>query len=257
MKLSDVQNVDVGGVSTACIDRKQLVEIMVSSISEYRDGQRTNPVVIFDSNGHGISMANSDIEFNEALKQADIIHADGQSVVKMSTWVKGPNIPERSGTTDTIHDVATMQPNPMQHFLLGGKEEIVQSCASILSKKYDNFLIAGIHNGYFLNKNEEEVIELINKSGADVLWVGLGKPLEQKWVIENKDKLKVPVIITCGGCYNYVTGDYARAPMWMQNLGLEWLHRMLTEPRKLFWRYLTTNPHSIYCVLKHKYKSER
>jgi exopolysaccharide biosynthesis WecB/TagA/CpsF family protein len=60
------------------------------------------------------------------------------------------------------------------------------------------------------------------------------------------------VIITCGGCYNYITGEYKRAPKWMQDYGFEWLHRMLTQPKKLFWRYLTTNPHAIYCILKHK-----
>jgi N-acetylglucosaminyldiphosphoundecaprenol N-acetyl-beta-D-mannosaminyltransferase len=92
-------------------------------------------------------------------------------------------------------------------------------------------------------------------SQADILWVGLGKPKEQTFVIRNKLLIKVPVIITCGGCYNFVTGDYKRAPLLFQKLGLEWLHRAVTEPRKLLWRYLTTNPHAIYCAIKYRHRN--
>jgi exopolysaccharide biosynthesis WecB/TagA/CpsF family protein len=189
----------------------------------------------------------------EAMSAADIIHADGQSVVTMSKWVAGPNIPERSATTDTIHDIPQLNRHAVRHFLLGGEEAIVANCAKILSQKYKNFVIAGTHHGYFDKEQSESVIQKINQAKVDILWVGLGKPLEQQWIAKFKDQLQVRVIISCGGCYNYVTGEYARAPLWMQNSGLEWLHRAFTEPRKFLWRYITTNPHSIFCVFKHKY----
>ncbi|GLR72889.1 WecB/TagA/CpsF family glycosyltransferase [Agaribacter marinus] len=253
MDVDDIESVNVGGLKTACISRKQLVEIIQGVADGYdRSSGNSKPFVIFDSNGHGVSLANADSSFMNALSQADLIHADGQSIVSMSKWIDGPNIPERSATTDTIHDIPMFNSRVMRHYLLGGKETVVNECAKILSEKYDNFLVAGKHNGFFDRSNCESVIQEINESNTDVLWVGLGKPLEQKWIIENKSKLNVPVIITCGGCYNYITGDYSRAPEWLQNLGLEWLHRALTEPRKFLWRYITTNPHSIYCVLKHK-----
>ena len=246
-------HINIGGVKTACIGRSELVSIIVNRVK--MRAKSLLPMVIFDSNGHAISLANSEPGFMHCLNQADLIHADGQSVVSFSHWLKGESIPERTATTDTIHDIPTRDETNLKHFLLGGEAQNVEACAKILDEKYPNFLIAGTHHGYFDKQDCDRLIDQINATQADVLWVGLGKPVEQYWIVQNKHRLNVPVIISCGGCFNYVTGDYQRAPVWMQNWGIEWLHRMLSEPRKLFWRYLTTNPHAIYCVLKHKYFS--
>lgn len=253
MDLERLTTTNVGGIDTACITRKGLIELITEAIAAYNSGRKIDPVIIFDSNGHGISLANTSKKFKTALDLADVVHADGQSVVIMSGWVPGTSIPERSGTTDTIHDIATMQDADVSHFLLGGHESIAEECGEILSHKYDNFKVAGTHHGYFSGPENQDVIDKINECKPDVLWVGLGKPREQYWVLTNRHRLKVPVVITCGGCYNYVTGVYKRAPLSMQTVGLEWLHRMVTQPRSLFWRYCTTNPHSVYCVIKHRY----
>ncbi|MBF7074877.1 WecB/TagA/CpsF family glycosyltransferase [Glaciecola sp. MH2013] len=228
-----------------------MVSVILDRVKSYSRGD--SPFVIFDANGHAISLANSSTTFMHSLNQADLVHADGQSVVRFSQWIDGHEIPERTATTDTITDLPELSEHSLRHFLLGGSEETVSNCAQILNSTYHNFHIAGALHGYFDKSKSDEVIAHINASNADVLWVGFGKPIEQYWIMENKSKLRVPVIISCGGCFNYVTGDYKRAPLWMQNRGLEWAHRMLTEPKKLFWRYLTTNPHAVYCVLKHKF----
>jgi N-acetylglucosaminyldiphosphoundecaprenol N-acetyl-beta-D-mannosaminyltransferase len=252
MDLSEVDFSYVAGIKTACLSRSQLVRLFVEHIIEFRRGDRTQPLTVFDTNGHGISMAHQDGQFYSALKHADVIHADGQSVVSFSRWFGNKVIPERSATTDTIHDIPIQYNGEVSHFLLGGTQGVVEGCAAILANTYPNFKIAGTQHGYFSVDEEQAVIDHINRSQADVLWVGLGKPKEQLFVIRNKHKFKIPVIITCGGCYNYITGDYARAPKLMQNMGFEWLHRALTEPRKFLWRYLTTNPHAIYCAIKHR-----
>lgn len=254
MKMEDVVFTHVGGLKTACIGRKQLVSLIICRINEYHNNSNLQPLTIFDSNGQGISMANSDQSFKQLLDAADIVHADGQSVVVFSRLFSNEPIPERTPTTDTIHDIPQLENKSIKHFLLGGKQSVVEKCANILGSKYDNFAVAGTHHGYFDDTTEDEIINAINNSNADVLWVGLGKPKEQEFVVKNKDKLRVPVIITCGGCYNYITGDYKRAPEFMQKVGLEWLHRAVTEPRKFMWRYITTNPHSIYCAWKHRSK---
>lgn len=253
MKLNEIEHISVGGIKTACISRKEMVDVISIRTQEYRKN-KARPLIIFSSNAHSVSLANTDKNFMEIMNCADINHADGQSVVSMSKWIKGPSIPERSATTDTIHDIPKFDSKVQNHFLLGGKQSIVEKCAQILSEDYPNFQIAGTQHGYFDKENCNDIITKINDTKPDILWVGFGKPSEQNWIIKNRDQLNVPVIISCGGCYNYVTGDYARAPKWMQNNGLEWLHRALTEPKKLLWRYLTTNPHSVWCVLKHKYK---
>tara|TARA_Y100000310_G_C20699237_1_gene828143 strand:+ start:66 stop:842 length:777 start_codon:yes stop_codon:yes gene_type:complete len=257
MKMEEVVFTNVGGLKTACLSRKQLVDLIVERIKSHTlENAEPSPLTIFDSNGQGISIANSDPEFMRLLESADIIHADGQSVVAFSKWFTDKPIPERTATTDTIHDIPQLSSENVRHYLLGGQQSIVEKCAGILKQRYANFHIAGTHHGYFDESNEAEVIAAINAANVDVLWVGLGKPKEQEFVVRNKSKLNVSVIITCGGCYNYITGDYKRAPEFMQRIGFEWLHRAVTEPRKFLWRYITTNPHSIYCAWKHRMKSQ-
>jgi|TARA_R110002060_G_C2101712_1_gene97696 exopolysaccharide biosynthesis WecB/TagA/CpsF family protein len=253
MKLEEVVKTNVGGLITACVDRKQLVDLMVCRVLDTRAGDIKSPLVIFSSNGHSISIANSDPEMGRMLNEADILHADGQSVVSFSRWFSEKEIPERSATTDTIHDVPMMSSETVKHFLLGANQATIEKCGTILSQKYTNFDVVGTQHGYFSEADEDEIVAKINASGCEVLWVGLGKPKEQLFILRNKSKLTVPVIISCGGCYNFVTGDYKRAPAIFQKLGLEWLHRAMTEPKKLLWRYITTNPHAIYCVIKHRY----
>ena len=134
-------------------------------------------------------------------------------------------------------------------YLLGATEEVNARCAEILAKRYPGLEIVGRRNGYFARADEAAVCEAINESGADVVWIGLGVPLEQAFCARNKHCLKAGWLVTCGGCFNFVTGDYARAPTWMQKAGLEWLFRLAREPRRLFWRYAVSNPRAIYLML--------
>ncbi len=113
---------------------------------------------------------------------------------------------------------------------------------------YPDLKIAGHMDGYFPEAQEPEICEQINALGADVLWVGLGKPKEQEFCVRNRDRLKAGWLVTCGGCFNFITGKYSRAPQWMQDVGFEWLHRVVTNPKQLLWRYLTTNPHALFLI---------
>lgn len=242
---------NIGGIKTSTLGRVELANL-IGEIC-YTWDERKKPFVIFSNNGHAISIYNSNKEAKEQMDQADLIHADGQSVVFFSKFFSDLKIKERTATTDMIHDIPNYYKKPLKHFLLGGKESIVNKTGIILSEKYDNFFVCGSRNGYFNEIDELNICEEINASKADVLWVGLGKPKEQLFCIRNKDKLTVPVIISCGGCYNFVTGDYKRAPVSLQKYGLEWLHRLALEPKKLFFRYLITNPHAVYSVIVNRY----
>lgn len=260
MKLADVVFTHVGGLRTACVTRAQLVHLVTEQSSHARfakvENKRVEPLVIFSTNGHSISIANSNKKMGQMLNQADLLHADGQSVVTLSKYFSQHPIPERSATTDMIHDIPQLSRTPLRHYLLGGKQQTVDKCATILQRQYANFAVAGAHHGYFSEQEEQQLVKQINETRPDVLWVGLGKPKEQLFALRQKQHLQVPVIITCGGCFNFVTGDYKRAPQLLQQWGLEWLHRAITEPRKLLWRYLTTNPHAVFCVLKHRYRQQ-
>jgi N-acetylglucosaminyldiphosphoundecaprenol N-acetyl-beta-D-mannosaminyltransferase len=239
--MSLLEYVKVGGMKTACLSRQGLVRAIATEIETHK-GQ-TPPKLLFDANGHALALAIMDRSYLEDMNKADIIHADGQPLVIASRLLTKTPIPERSATTDLFHDVArSAAADGVKFFLLGGTEEVNKACAEKMQQMYPSLDIAGRRNGYFAPDDEAKVCQEINESGANVIWVGLGKPLEQAFCVRNRDRLNAAWLITCGGCFNYVTGAYARAPEWMQKAGLEWVHRLLTEPRKLGWRYFTTTP---------------
>ena len=241
--------VTVGGISTACVSRRQLGGLMVGDCLAARGGRRV-PRLIFASNGHAIAMSALNPDFRRQFGQADLIHADGEPVVVASRLLTGTPVPERSATTDFLFDAAgAAEEFGLKFYLLGSTDEINARAAEKLAETYPGIEIVGRRNGYFRREAEEAICAEINASGADVVWVGLGVPLEYEFCLRNKSRLKVGWIVTCGGCFNFAAGEYVRAPQWMQSSGLEWLHRLWREPRRLFWRYLITNPVAIAMLL--------
>ncbi len=244
------QEVIVGGVKIACLSRRDLTELMVEECLAARQAPASAPRLVDAANGNAIARAAVDAEFRAYFQAADLIHADGQPVVMASRLLTRAPIPERSATTDYFLDAAAAaEASGLSFFLLGGTESVNARCAEILKQRYPGLRLVGRRNGYFAREDEAAVCAEISAAGADVVWVGLGVPLEQSFCARNKHRLKAGWLVTCGGCFNYVTGDYPRAPLWMQQVGLEWLFRLLREPRRLFWRYAVTNPRAIFLML--------
>jgi N-acetylglucosaminyldiphosphoundecaprenol N-acetyl-beta-D-mannosaminyltransferase len=249
---TQVEHRRIGGVPAAIVSETELVSCMVGDCQRNRAGDLGRPVVVADTNGQAISMQASDSDYARALEAADIVHADGQFIVWLSRMFGGKAIPERTATTDFIHAAAqAAAESGLGFFLLGGSEDINRRCAERLVEVHPGLKIVGRRNGYFDESVESAVLAEIRNSGADVVWVGLGKPKEQHFALRAREALGCAWIVTCGGCFNFVAGDYRRAPGWMQRAGLEWLHRMATGPRYLVRRYLVTIPHALWLVLLH------
>jgi exopolysaccharide biosynthesis WecB/TagA/CpsF family protein len=237
----------IGGLKTACLSRAGMAAQMIGDCMAARMTGAA-PKLIFTSNGHAISLAAMDRGFRALLDAADMIHADGQPVVMASRFTRAP-IPERTATTDFIHDAAAAgRLHGLRFYLLGATEEINARAAEILARDYPGLVIAGRRNGYFKREEEAAICDAINAARPDVIWVGLGVPLEQAFAVRNKGRLAGGWLVTAGGCFNFVAGDYTRAPAWMQSAGLEWLYRLAREPRRLFWRYAVTNPHALWLM---------
>jgi len=245
-----MRHVSIGGVKVATASRAELTDAMVADCrARFAVGHPIPPRLVFDANGQALSMAARDRDFRAALDCADLIHADGGFIVTASRWLAGAKITERSATTDLIHDFAAAAAvNGLSFYLLGGQEDVNARCAERLHERYPRLRIAGRRNGYFDAEQTDEVIQAINDASPDLLWIGLGKPLEQLFAAQNAGRLRAGWAITCGGCFDYVAGNYRRAPLWMQRLNLEWLFRAFSD-RRLFWRYLTTSPHAIWLTL--------
>jgi exopolysaccharide biosynthesis WecB/TagA/CpsF family protein len=240
----------VGGIRTACLSRPALARMMLADCLEARRREPAHPKLIFAINGHAIALAARDEKFRRIFESADLIHADGQAAVFASRLLTATPIPERSATTDFIHDAARIAAeNGLRFYLLGATEEANEKAARILAETYPGLQIVGRRHGYFSLLDEDDICDEINITRPDVIWAGLSVPLEYEFAARNRSRLRAGWLVTCGGCFNYVTGDYKRAPRWMQKAGLEWLHRLWCSPRRLFWRYAATNPLALLLLL--------
>lgn len=238
-----------GDFEIDCLSRLDLVRMALDDCVD----PPSLPRLVFDANGHALSLAKTDARYRECIAQADVIHADGGFLVTLSRLLGLNVIPERSATTDMIHDLASVfSETSFSFYLMGGEERVNSECSQILKRDYPGLRIVGRRDGFFSVEQERRVVDAINAVDPDILWVGLGKPKEQDFCIRWRSELKARWIVTCGGCFNYVTGDYRRAPEFIQRYNLEWLHRMVTNPRKLFWRYAVTNPHALWIALRER-----
>lgn len=242
----------IGGFDTVRVTRKQLAEIMAHESDIARSTPEWLPSLVFSSNGQGISLAANDADFAESMSRATYIHADGMPVVIASHLTATP-LPERIATTDFFHDAAKIAvERGLRFFMLGGSEKQNSEAVAQIRKLYPDLQIAGRRNGYFPESADGEVCQEIRESGADVVWVALGKPRQEIWSARNRHRLTgVGWVKTCGGLYAFLAGDSPRAPRWMQQLGLEWFYRAAREPKRLGWRYLTTNPHALYRLIRY------
>ena len=197
--------------------------------------------------------AQKDKQLKDSIISCDIINADGQGIVWASQLLNRP-LPERVAGIDLMEELVKLaSENGYRVFFLGAKEEIVKSVVDIYSNKY-NDVIAGYRNGYFDKEDEIIIAQQIADSNADILFVAISSPKKEIFLNTYKHLIKTPFIMGVGGSFDVVAGFVKRAPKWMQNWGLEWLHRTLQEPRRMWKRYLFGNSTFIYLVLKEKIK---
>lgn len=243
--------VRVGGLPITALTRKDWATSIVAEALARRQGERRPPLYLTSANGNVISRYARDPQFRDLVDSADAIDADGQSVVIASKLLTRTPIPERAATTDTFHDVARAGASlGLRIYLLGGREDINAAAAAKVLQANPGLIVAGRRNGYFAMSEEDQIIAAINAAAPDVLWVGLGIPQEQAFVVRHRARLTgVGVVKTCGGLFDFVAGKNPRAPQWMQDYALEWAYRLYQEPRRLLWRYVTTNIHSIILML--------
>jgi exopolysaccharide biosynthesis WecB/TagA/CpsF family protein len=248
----------IGGIPILTDSRRELVERAASEIAAWRNGTGPGCRLVFDVNSQGMALYHSDPAFRRALDTADHIHADGGYLIPFSRWLTDTKIKERSATTDMVHDFAARAvQDQLSFYLLGCTEEVNAKATEVLRATYPGLNIVGRRNGFFSPEDEARVVAEISSLRPDVLWVGLGKPKEQDFAVRHRHTLDCGWLVTSGGCFNFLTGAYGRAPQWMQDNSLEWIYRLATNPRKLFWRYLWANPYALWLTLRHTQREEK
>jgi len=178
-----------------------------------------------------------DIGFVQAMSRADIVYADGMSVVLLARLAGATRL-ERSGTTDlgwaVLRALSVTLGRPARVALVGGPDGLTARAGAVLVAEAGVQVVATEH-GY--HDNWDGVLERVAAAGPDVVIVGLGAPREMTWVQRHRGALPACLVLTCGGWFGFLTAQEKRAPDWMQSIGLEWSYRVAQAPRRLAGRY--------------------
>ncbi|WP_454622400.1 WecB/TagA/CpsF family glycosyltransferase [Bradyrhizobium cenepequi] len=254
---AEIPRVTVGGLRLAVLDLEQTADFMIEQVSPKR---RTNrPLYLTSANGEVVARCSTEPMTDRLFRAADLINADGQPLVTVSRFKSTRPLPERVATTDLFHVVARKAEAAGLSFYMFGADEAENAAAvANIRKMYPKLRIIGHSHGYLRGEVLRAKVDEINALAPDYLWVALGVPYEQAFVEEFTPRLSnVGVIKTSGGLFNFLSGSRRRAPQWMQNVGLEWAWRVWLEPRRLFWRYLTTNPRALYLLFNRSHSTAK
>lgn len=253
--LNAMDELIVGGIRTVRTTRSELAHRMVLDYDAAKNGHLKLPRIVTSSNGSVIYAFHKDKQFRDTLKNADIIDADGMSLVWSTRLLCRRPLAERCATTDFVGDAcASAAAAGINFYLLGSKPDRAEQAAKSLRLRHPDLQVVGTHDGYFRRDQEEQLCDEIVALRTDVLWVGLGSPLQEEFAVRNRHRLAgLTWIRTCGGLFDHLTSQTKRAPRWVQTAGFEWVVRAVQEPRRLGPRYLKTSPVALYHLLTKTY----
>jgi N-acetylglucosaminyldiphosphoundecaprenol N-acetyl-beta-D-mannosaminyltransferase len=242
--------VDVLGVGVDALT----VEDLHAEIGRLARGRRRG--LVLNANAHCLNLCYEDPGLRSFFNGAEVVFCDGAGVM-LAARILGGRIPERITYADWAWRLAAFAAaEGFSLFFLGARPGVAHEAASKLKQRYPGLKIAGVHHGYFDHSaggpESEAVLREINAAAPDILLVGLGMPLQERWLMENSHKLDAGAILTGGAAFDYVSGRLNRGPRLLTGYGLEWLARLLVEPRRLWRRYLIGNPLFLLRILKQR-----
>lgn len=245
-----MSKVDVLGVH---VDQVNLCDVLAMMQNAIVSNRRA---LITHVNVRGMQIALENEWFRDFLNDSDLVYCDGMGV-KLAAKLLGLNIPDRLTLADWVWQLAELaEKNDFSLFLLGNPPGIAGEAAARLQERFPNLHISGVYHGYFDKSpgsvENETVLEKINAERPNILLVGFGMPIQEKWLRENWDRLDVNIAITAGALFEYIAGNLKRGPDWMTQNYMEWLFRLLSSPRRYGKRYLLDNPLFFYRILKER-----
>lgn len=236
------------GLSLVSDTKSQVAFKLVAAASR---GQR---LVVNFANAHCINTFKADPDYAAALRSTDLILPDG-SGMRIAARLSGKDFADNLNGTDLFPELcheATLRCQSI--FLLGGAPQIAEQAAERMTGQIKGLKIVGCADGYFDPAEEDRLIERINQSGAGMLLVGFGVPLQEKWIARNRHRIEVPVILGVGGLFDYYSGRIPRAPAVLRAIGCEWIWRLAMEPRRLANRYILGNLTFLKHAFHHAWK---
>lgn len=209
------------------------------------------------ANTHTLSLARADSRFGDAFRKFDLICPDGMPLV----WTINRRVPSDERLSDRVYGPtlmlktlqATEGRSEHRHFLLGGKQETLDSLQANFRQTMPGTSIAGVYSppfGTWPDDEFERICQAIADAKANYVWVGLGCPKQELWIAEHLDRLPPAVYFGIGAAFAFHAGEVRQAPMFVQRNGLEWAFRLCAEPRRLWKRYLVNNTRFLYYLLR-------
>lgn len=243
--------VTIAGLPIAVLSIEECADVMIEVVRERPRGYR--PLYMTSANGEVIARYHEDPAVAALFDKADMINADGQPMVLASRFLTRHRLPERVATTDLFDAVAAKAAaSGVTFYMFGATEEENRRAVEVARARHPGLDIVGHCHGYLEGEALACKIAEIDALAPGILWLALGVPREQAFCVKWSGELRnVGIIKTSGGLFNFISGKNARAPRWMQSAGLEWAWRIWLEPRRLFWRYFSTNPRALLLMLRH------
>lgn len=226
----------------------------VKVITENLDNIKGNYICV--SNVHTTVMSYEDKNYKAIQNDGFMALPDGKPLSIVSKR-RGFKEAERVTGPDLMEEIFKIsEDNGYSHYFYGSTQETLDILEKKLKEKYPNIKIAGMYSPPFrklIKVEDEEIVNNINKTHPDFIWVGLGAPKQEIWMSEHKNRV-TGLMLGVGAGFDYHAGNISRAPKWMQNMSLEWIYRLLQDPKRLFKRYMDTNCKFIYLNYKERNK---
>ncbi len=227
-------------------------EILTQIASMVKNGAKES---IYFINADTLNKAYQKQIFKRILNKTPYVLPDG-SGIKIACNILNTPIKQNINGTDLFPLLCEMASREgMKLFLYGAKEGVAQQVKQNMLKRYPNLQIVGTIKGFDIHDNE--VINMINHSKADIVLVAKGAPLQEKWIDRHRHKISAPVVMGVGGLFDFYSGNIPRAPIWMREIGVEWIYRLIQEPQRMWRRYIIGNPLFLFRVFRWRKRQRR
>lgn len=242
-----IRTINFLGLPLITDEVEKISDWLVSSI--HLNGQ--SPVIISHVNANNYYHICQDTTLCRRLKNNAHLLFDGIAMKLVANWLGLGWLPDLNGTDLFPLVMTKLVKENTSIYLLGGNEFVVASAVQRIRSRWPKVKIAGYRCGYFEESQENKIVETINASGAKVLLIGRGFVLQEEFALRQKSHLNVSLIWNVGGLFDFISGNKPRAPLWMRQIGLEWLFRLLREPRRLWIRTFIVGPWLASHILSH------
>jgi N-acetylglucosaminyldiphosphoundecaprenol N-acetyl-beta-D-mannosaminyltransferase len=239
--------VDVLGVQVSAVDPERALDVVSGWIEE-----RAREYVCV-TGVHGVMESQGDSALREVHNRSGLTVPDGMPLVWCCHRAGHTGTARVYGPDLTLAVLERAAARGWSSYFYGGGDGVAQDLATKMAERFPGLVVAGTWTPPFrpLTPDEDaQVVAEINASGADLVWVGLSTPKQERWMAEHRARLDAPVLLGVGAAFDFHTGRVRQAPRWMQSRGLEWLFRLMVEPRRLWRRYLRNNPRFVVGILR-------